>query len=144
MKSSLLKKNQQKILRYCHFHFICYFRSCTYITRKLLKLLALYQVPSAVAAVVESAAVGSKKKKRTKKLAASVTPSASEMPSTGDDGSESTSVQLQPSSSYAFATRSCSSFAENYLLIAGGRQQSQLFQCLDLLDGCLHLRYNLT
>ena len=49
----------------CNFHFK-YFHSCTaaYIIRQLLKLFALYlQVPSAVAAVVESVAVGSKKKK---------------------------------------------------------------------------------
>jgi len=50
----------------------------------------------------------------------------------GGDGSES-SVQLQPFSSYASYSRKCKSFAENCSLIAGGRQQSQLFQCRDLV-----------
>ena len=52
----------------------------------------------------------------------------------GGDGGEPTSlVQLQPSSNYA-SSRSCNTFAENCLLIASaGSQQSQLFQCRDLV-----------
>ena len=106
-----------------------------YIIRQLLKLFALYlQVPSAVAAVVESAAVRSKKKKRNKKPSISVTPSPSEMATAagGDGGEPTSSVQLQPSSNYASA-RKCKSFAVNCSLMAGGRQQSQLFQCRDLV-----------
>ena len=111
-----------------------------YIIRQLLKLFALYlQVPSAVAAVVESAAVRSKKKNRNKKPSISVTPSPSEMATAagGDGGEPTSSVQLQPSSNYA-SSRSCNTFAENCFLIASAGSQhqvgsQQLFQCRDLV-----------